>query len=279
MLEAGRHREARQLLQQALGEAPGDPDLQVFAVRISERAGDVAEARRQLANALVADPTHFNARAALYDLEYHAKNYAVAEEVITGLIRENPRSTVLLAAYARLMLVTLHLPKSRALVNEALRIDPEAQSARLVDILLSIVEGNKGRAQVQLEELVADDPDGIDVAYTLLVTLAEERRNREALELARQLLRADPDNVDLVETIIELRVLTHWLALSLWPLTRFGWVGSAAMWAGAVGIMQLGRHGSGGAFFMVFASLYLAYAVYSWVYTPVMTRWVRSRGA
>jgi predicted Zn-dependent protease len=280
LLEVGRVREARELLHRALSENPGDPDLHVFAARIATRTGDLAEARRQLSNALASDPTHFGARAELCDLEWTTKDYAAAEQIITELIREAPRNAALLASYARLMLVTLHLPKARALVNEALRLEPEDETARLVDVLLSTVEGDRRRADAQLQDLVAEDPDGYYVAHMLLVALIEQNRNREALALARQLMRAHPDDEDLVQTVVDLAVATHWLSWPLWPLRRFGWAASAALWLGAVTFVQVGRsQGWPWQAAVAFAVLYLTYVIYSWVYTPVMTRWIRSRGA
>lgn len=279
LLEVGRIREARELLQRAFGEHPGDPDLHVFAARIATRTGDLDEARRQLGRALAANPTHVGARAQLCDLEWTTKDYAAAELITTQLIREAPRNAALLAIYARLMLVTLHLEKARALVNEALRIDPNDETARLVDVLLSTVEGDRHRADAQLEDLVTDNPDGYDVATLLLMALIEQKRNREALALARQLLRASPDDDALVETVIELAVATHWLSWPLWPLQRFGWAASAFLWLGAAVFAQVGRSQGwpweGAA---AFASVYLGYVIYSWTYTPLMTRWVRSRG-
>ena len=52
--------------------------------------------------------------------------YVDAEEIITGLIRDYPEEAELFAFYARLMLVTFHLPKARALlmkVGELLKRD------------------------------------------------------------------------------------------------------------------------------------------------------------
>lgn len=278
LLEVGRLHEAAQVLGQALADNPDDPDLHVYAANIAEGQCDVDGARVQLARALSLDPMHSRARAALFDLEYAADNYPEAEELITGLIRDEPANASLLALYARLMLVTFHLEKSRALVDEALRRDPDDDVARTVDVLLSIVEGRFDRASVQMEVLVADDPDSLDVAHTLLLWLVEEGRHREALELARQLLRAEPDDPDLIDSIVELRALTHPLAWPLWPTTRFGWAGSAGTWV--IVLVALGMlHQVEPVLTGFLSGLYLAWVAYTWAYGPLMKRWLRRRGA
>ncbi|MDH5676937.1 MAG: tetratricopeptide repeat protein [Myxococcales bacterium] len=277
LLDVGRLHDAEQLLQRELSADPADPQLCVYAARVAVGRDDPEEARRQVALALAADPTHFTARALLHDLEEEAGNYAEAELLIVDLIGEDPDNGALLATYAQLMLRTFHLEKARALVNEALRRDPDDETARLVDVLLATVEGDRARAGVQLADLIADNPEGRRVAWMLFIALVEQARHREALAIGQQLLRDEPDDQELIDHLITLRAATHPLALPLWPMSKFGWAASAAIWGGAVVLMTLMRH-TKSPWVAALGVLYLVWVIYTWVYPPMMTRWLRHRG-
>ena len=277
LLEVGRAQEAGELLARALSESPESASIRVLSARVALLQGDVEEARTQVGRALSLEPTSFEARWLLYALERQADRHAQAEEVLTELLREYPEAPDLLAEYGSLMLETLHLEKARQLTDEALRLDPENRSARATDSLLALCEGNRERAGHRVAELIGDDPDSREAAYTLLAHLVEERRTREALELSQELLRIDPKNEHLLEAIVELRMATHPLALPLRPLQRFGWAGSAAIWFGAIVVLRwAGRAEVPWA--LPLAGLYLAWVLYSWIYPPLMKRWLRARG-
>jgi predicted Zn-dependent protease len=278
LLEVGRPAEARQLLSSAFAERPDDPDLRLYAARIALLEGDAREARRQLEGTLLHDPQSFQARYLLYFIDLDEGRHAEAEQRIVDLIRDHSHDPRLLASYADLMLRTLHLDKARRLVGEALRLDPQCRDARLCDALLSTVEGRRDRSDRQLADLVAQDPEAQKVAGALMVVLIDRNRPREALEIARQLLRVQPQNARLVDLIVALRAQTHWLAWPIRPLQRFGWGGSAAIWLGAVLVLGLLQR-TQSRLALAAALVYLAWVVYSWTYTPAMTRWLRARGA
>lgn len=277
LLEVGRLREASALLAREVAERPDDPDLGVLAGRIALDEGDRAEARRQLEQSLARSPSHREARLWLFVIEEADGHYGEAERLITGLIREDPEQAPLIALYARLMMRVFQLEKARKLTDEALRLDPTDETARLTDVLLSTIEGDPARARAHLSDLIEDDPDGEAVTRALMVSLVERRRYAEALALAQQLLRIFPADENLLELIVELRVATHWLAWPLWPMQRFGWGGSVAVWIGAVVVIRvLGR--TPGPVAGAFAGGYLLWVIYTWSYRPLMTRWIRARG-
>jgi predicted Zn-dependent protease len=277
LLEVGRLPEARQLLGELLGQAPGDPDLCVYAARVALADDDLEEGRRQLEAALGRDPEHFAARYLLFHVELHVQHYTEAEEIITRLIREDPEDPDLLNQYAGLMLTTLHLDKARVLADEALRLDPSHRGARLTDVVLSTVEGRRDRAGARLSDLVHDDPEAHDVAYGLLVSLAEQGQNEDALRLCQELMRSEPDNEGLIETAVALRAATHWLALPLRPMQRFGWGASAAIWIVAIIAFRF-LDGAKSTWMLTALGIYLTWVLYTWIYMPLMTRWLRARG-
>ncbi len=277
LLEVGRVDDARELVGGLLAEAPNDPDLHWYAARAALLNGDVDEGRRQIEAALGSDPGHFGARFLLFRIEMHTGRGAEAEQLVTDLIREQPEDADLLTEYADLMIQTLHLDKARALTDEALRLEPDNRSARITDVLLSTIEGQRSRAGTQLTRLVRENPDARDVAYTLLQNLTENGRSREALVLCQEMMQSDPGNQNLVDLAIALRVQTHPLALPLWPMQKFGWRASAAIWLGAALSIGLLRQ-TNSMWAVSLVSVYVVWVVYTWVFEAIMTRWFRARG-
>jgi hypothetical protein len=93
----------------------------------------------------------------------------------------------------------------------------------------------------------------------------------------RGILRAAPDNESVVEAMVESRVASHWTTVPLWPLTRYGWIGSGVLWAIAVGSFLLTRVFSPDLTGPLIA-VYLVYVVYSWVWPPLLKRWLKAKG-
>lgn len=111
----------------------------------------------------------------------------------------------------------------------------------------------------------------------VLVVIALQQRGdlREARRVAQELVRAQPDNEQLVDLARSLTVQAHWSMLPLWPMQKWGWGASFALWLIAiVGIRALGKVNdtAGG----VFAIVFLIYVVYSWVWPPILRRLLRA---
>jgi len=277
LLEVGRVDEASQLLEHALSSEPDSAQLRTLAARIAIARRDYASAREQIGAALDLAPRDYLARWLLYAIEHDEDRYSEAERVLIELIRDHPNDAFLLAEYADLMLLTLHLEKARQLVDESLRLDPEGEVGRRTDALLRLVEGDREGANERVQSLIRDDPKSRRTALTLYRHLIEQHRQREALDVAKQLLRANPSDEALIAAIVDLRAQTHWLALPIRPLQRFGWAGSAGIWLGFIVIANFARR-TDAVWAGAILAAYLAWVVYSWTYMPIMTRWIRARG-
>lgn len=278
LLDVERFDEARQLLARALREDPNDLQSLYLAGRVELEAGRPEAARGFVADTLARQPDHVGARLLLFRLHLEGKAHPQAEEVILGLLREFPEDGGLYAFYARLMMETLHLEKARALLDESLRLAPEGHLGRCLDILLRVIEGREAEAERRLGALVAEDPEASHVAWTCIGVLTARGRFREAMALARELLRASPDDPEVLEALINLRQQSHWTMVPLWPFARFGWGGSAAMWAIGVGGATLFSRFVSASAAGLFVGVYLAYCLYSWVWPPLLRRWLVWRG-
>lgn len=277
LLEMGRTQAARERLGALLRQDPTDVEVLVRLARADHLDDAEQQALEHVEGALGADPTHEGARFLRASILTELKRHAEAEEMLLDLLRENPRDADYLAAYARVMLLSLELEKAGRLAQEAIRVEPENQSALLVHGVIASVRGRNEEAETSLAKLMADDPESLQVLWLLFHMLVEARRYREAERVGQQLLRLDPGNEDVVEALVELRVATHWAAWPLYPLLRWGWAASAALWVLAVvgGRYLVGWNPAVG---ITVLTTYLLLVVYSWTYQPIFKRWVRGRG-
>lgn len=277
LLDVERPADARRVLAPALLRHPDDADLLTLAARVEDDAEDKLESRRLVAEALRRDPDHFVARLLHYRHLLQDQRNAEAEEQILALLRERPASATLLSLYAQLMLETMHLDKARALVDEALRLDPEDDLAQVLDVLLAVVHGHDTAARDRLMRMVAQSPEARHVVWMAVTVLAARHDNRAALELAQALVRGAPNDQAALEVAVELRARTHPLAWPLWPVQRFGWYGSAGAWMVAVGGAQALRAWAPGAL-PVFLVVLITWLIYSWVVPSALRRHLKKRG-
>ncbi|MCK4867559.1 MAG: tetratricopeptide repeat protein [Alphaproteobacteria bacterium] len=277
LVERGRFEQARKMLPEAFSLGPDDFDNHCLAGRVALELEDYEAAYSSVARALELHPSSIDAGLLMFSVHRHSGQFPDAERIILELLRDNPDDSQMFACYAELMLRTLHLEKAGALAAEALRLDPTQSLARMVNLLVRIIEGDREGAVAELEELVRDDPNALQAAWGIVAVLQSEHRYGEALDVMRGILHSAPDDGSIVEALVELRTASHWSTIPLWPLNRYGWLGSAALWALAIGSFMLSRSYAPG-LTTPLVTIYLVYVVYSWVWPPLLKRWLRSRG-
>lgn len=273
LLDRRRVEPARALLARALREHPDDAELLFQSARADVLTDRAADARSTLAQLLRLAPEHRSARWLLFHIEMDDGRLPAAEELVLGLLREMPTSPQFLAGYSRLMLRALHIEKAKALADEALRQDPQDQDALRARTLCDIVERPSRTDSAALARLLAASPDDAYTLRLVVVALAHANRPREALALARELLRHQPDDRNLLEMVMALRTQSHWSLWPLWPMQRWGWYGSIGLWVAVIALYQVLRRVAPDALGPV-SMVVLAYVVYSWVWPPLLRRWM-----
>jgi len=273
LLDRRRVFQARQLLRTALEAHPDHPDLLFEAARADAIEDKNASARATLGEVLRHEPQHFNARVLLVALLTDDGELVEAERVVLSLLHEYPQSPYLYAAYARVMLRALNIPKARALANEALRLAPDDEHALRARALCDVIELPRGTDSAALGRLIAHNPEDQHTLALMVAALSHDGRHREALRGAKALLRADPNNRDWLANVRILSMQTHWSMLPLAPLQRFGWGGAIGLWIGSILLVQvLSRTVPSIA---VQASwIIFGYCIYSWVWPPLLRRWL-----
>ncbi|MBZ0113356.1 MAG: tetratricopeptide repeat protein [Thermoanaerobaculia bacterium] len=276
LIEIGRLGDAKRLLGQAIAHEPENPRGELLAGHIALLEGNTAAAETYASAALARDPHNLATGELLYEILAQQKRWAEAERIVIELIRAHPTDADLFASYCHLMLCTLHVDKASELSKEALRLDPQNDRARLMGVLVGLVRGDAS-TQYQVEKLVSEDPESRWVVTLLFTSLVDQKRFEEALRVGQQLLRANPNNTALTEALVELRMQTHWIAAPARPLARWGWFGAAALWVLALVTIRLAS-ALQSTVALWLAGAYLAYCLYTWIYPPLLRRWIRHRG-
>lgn len=273
LLDRRRVAQARGVLGAALACNPRDVLLLLQSARADYLEDRYDSCRETLGRILQSAPTHFGARWLLLVVLIEEGMLVDAEQLALALLHENPRSAELYAAYSRVMLRALLLPKARDLATEALHLDPSNESALRAIALCDIVELRRGSDSEALHKLLSEHPEDQHTLALMVAALAQAGRYREALQGGRQLLRFQPDDPRWLSMTRELLIQTHWSMLPLWPLQRFGWSASIAMWIGGILLARLlGQVWP--ALAGPFTTAVLGYALYSWIWPPLIRRWM-----
>jgi len=269
-IERRRLEDARRILGQGLKEFPQDPDLLFHSAQVEWLADRNKEAEATARQVLVIDPTHAPARQLLASLLMASGEFADAELLLISLLRDYPESADLYGRYSRLMLRTLHLDKAEQLAREGLRYSPENDECLMAAALCETARSG-ARPNEGLAKLLQAHPESLSSVHALVVALVDAGRISEAHRIARSALRSDPANLHLVSLVRELHIQNHWSMKPLWPLQKWGWGASAAMWLGGIVVIR-GLSQSAPELATPVAFFWLGYCIYSWVWPPLIRR-------
>jgi len=271
--ERRRFDDARALLGEVLPRHPAEPEL-LFHVAYIEYLTDNYPAAETAVNSLLAvDPGHVGGRDVLQGIYAETKRPAEAEQVLISLLRDYPEDPHFYARYSMLMLKCLQADKAMNLAAEALRLDPDNHSAQLAMTTARLIDGKGNAAEHDLARLVKNHPESMGTLAMVVASLVDQGRNREALAVAQEMVRAYPDESAYVDLVVGLRKVTHWSLLPMWPMAKFGWAGSAALWV--LGIFLIRGTESMGTWGDVLFGIWLFYIVYTWAWPPLLERWLQ----
>lgn len=271
LIERRRFAQARSVVSGGLRDYPESTELQYLAAYVDYSQGrhqDAIETARQV---LARDPQHYGTRILLAELHEARREYAEAERLWLDLLQEYPASPDCYAAYADLLLRTLHLEKAEQLVLEGLRLDPSHENCLYEAALIEMIRGNS-RNNEYLQRLVREHPERLNTLIALIVALEERGDTRSALRVAQQLLRTRPNSEPCVNLVRQLRLRRHWSLLPLYPMQRWGWGGAAAVTVAGLTLVRVAEHSLSARLATGIVLVWLAYVIYSWVWPPLLKK-------
>lgn len=224
-------------------------------------------------NVLTRDPENQSARLLLFELLKEKNELGKAEQIILQLLREYPEHAPYYGLYSNLTIRAMQFSKARSLAQEGLKYDPDDRGCLAAYSLCDLIDNRSKETARSLQQLTANHPQALRTLSLTLANLQSRGRHREAYRIAQEMLRTQPDNQDIVEIASELKAVTHWSMLPLWPIARWGWPAAIGIWfgglvlIGAIGEVYPNAKG-------VLAICLIVYAIYSWVWPPLLRRWI-----
>jgi tetratricopeptide (TPR) repeat protein len=276
MLERQRLASAKMRLNEALQHFPDHPELLLQSARLEYLEDRNGAALTTLQQVLRLTPDNEQARFLLFALKRDEGALADAEQVIVSLLHDYPEHAPFYGSYGDLMIRAMNLPKARALADEGLKYDAEDAMCLVVRTLCDLIERPTGASSHALQQLLVRSPQSTYTLILLRAALADRGDYRGALRIAQELVRAEPANGDFVQAVQELKVVTHWSMLPLWPMQRWGWGAAIGLWLAINVILRvLASQGAEWADLTIALSFgFLAYVIYSWVWPPLLRRWM-----
>jgi predicted Zn-dependent protease len=272
LLDRRRYDQAERLVADGLHTHPDSVRLLYFSAFIDWVRDRNQAAQSTLGRILAQDPGHYGAQVMLGQIHRESNRLADAEQVWIALLRDFPEDADLYGHYGSLMLGALNIDKARRLAGEGLRHDPEHAHCLFVAAACDLIDGRQLGDNERLAELLRAHPEHIRTGLMLVAALEDRGQDRQAMRVAQQLLRSQPDSPELVDMVRQFRLKTHWTMLLLYPLQRWGWTASVAMWAAVVfGLTALTPQlpkGASGAIVLG----WLGYCLYSWIWPSILRR-------
>lgn len=270
-MERSQWRRAQEAVHRGLQHSPDHVDLLYAKARL-DFLSESPCALDSVGDVLAQAPQHPGARLLLARIQGEHGRQAEAEQVLLELLRESPQDSDLLCHYAFLLLRAGQTGKARALAAEAARFAPEDLMVLSTLALLDLAEGRAPSDMGALGKMLDLYPEAEATLRTLAFSLAERMQLSAAREAVALLVRRSPNDHHVVRLAAHIAYLSHWSMRPMYPLLRWGWAGSFGLYGGFIALTTLGRGVLPPPLLLAVSVGWLAYALYSWVYPPLLKR-------
>lgn len=198
---ASSHRErsdpsaARSLLEKFLILNPEQDDVRARLAEMQQTQGDFAGAEKSWKKVLEQDPDNPDARMALAGLYDARGDTATAVAAYAAYLESNPDDVPVLTRLGQLEYIRGRVEPARDLLDRALRLAPDNESALFWRALIDQDKGDWSAAVERMERVavVSRDPG---VSIRLAGAYARLGRSRDALRVFKRLQKLQPDNPD-----------------------------------------------------------------------------------
>jgi tetratricopeptide (TPR) repeat protein len=284
LFQQSRHEMAEQELRQALAQDPNLPLAHsLLGLCLSRRnVYDQATSAAQQAVHLAPDmPFSYYALASIL---YDRNRYPEAEEAIGEAIALDPYEADQFGLLSAIKFEQRKWPAALQAAEQGLAIDPESvRCANLRALALNKLGRSDGAADM-LETALAKDPENADAHANLGWTRLQQGRSQESLAHFREALRLNPESqwarAGIVEALKSRNLVYRWL------LAYFMWISrlsEGAQWGVIIGayvgylvLREVANKSPDLAIWIQPALwLYIAFAVLTWIGTPVFNLLLR----
>lgn len=274
LLDAGQPQRALDALAQVAGAAE---DAEALAIRASAYlAMEKPQTARESATAgLALDPQDTTLLAILAEAHLAEGDLPGAERALLEAIRLEPESSDLIAGYAIVVARAGLFDKAKKLAARAQELEPAARAVYRAHFVIATLEGRTQDAEAISRTWLAEHPDDASALMTSGLLLSSVGRAEAGLRRSRDAVALDPSVAEgAQEGLLEQRLLAHPALLPLWPFQKFGVGGSWGIGIGGILILRALGFGTAS---VVWALIYIALCVYSWIAPGLLRRHLRRR--
>jgi predicted Zn-dependent protease len=264
---------AQQAIQRGFALEPDHAGLRYLQAYVDYHGERNQQALDTLDDLLVDEPEDFDAHLLRARVLRDLGQLGESERALLDLLRANPANAQLLAHYAMTMLRAGQVDKADGLLREAMRLAPEDTLVLTVAALNDMAHGRPVREGRPLDALVRSEPDAELSLRLMAYSLFREHKLGAAEEAVRALVRLSPGDASNIQLAAAIRYNRHWSMLPLYPIMRWGWGASIAIYVGVFVALRAARGVVPEHWINAFVLLWLAYVIYSWVWPGLLKRW------
>ncbi|MBI2807218.1 MAG: tetratricopeptide repeat protein [Planctomycetes bacterium] len=160
----GDYRNALDSFDYALTFRPQDPVLIYNAAQCYDRLGDTKHAEELYGYCIQRDPKHGDARLALVSLKYRTGRAVEANQQILEWLQKDPNAADGYVADAWRLRQEKAYPLAQRRLQQALSLDGQNRLARTEMAILYELQGMPERSLVLYQEILARDPNQLEIA-------------------------------------------------------------------------------------------------------------------
>jgi tetratricopeptide (TPR) repeat protein len=272
-LERERFDRAEAAIAEGLRLAPESTTLLRLSAELAYARDAFALASAQTDAVLAREPQDYAGRLLKSRIARATGALGDAEASLLDLLADHPADPHLLSEYALTCLHGGQIDKARKLAAEALRIDPACELALVALTAIDTLLEQPIERQAALKTLLEQNP-GARHTLKLLIGAQLTQLDAGAQAASAQLVRAAPNDPYAIELARAVRFQNHWTMLPLKPLMRFGWGGAIALYVAGMLFFNLTRGVLPPPIHFALVMLWLCYVIYSWVWPPLLKRYL-----
>ncbi|MFC4409552.1 tetratricopeptide repeat protein [Chungangia koreensis] len=262
-LEMKRLPEAEIHIINALQLDPSHPEALYTMACILHAKDDYMEARKLCEQAL---KNGYDQGACYYligSTYEEEKNYTEAESAYLKFLKNEPDSGFAHAVYGSIMLTVGQKEKAFALLEEAMRLDPENERVTQEMLHYAFATSDKKNQQVLLQNLMENGSSEIRKLVNLAVYHQLKDENKIAKEYFVQAYLMDPSNEKLLQILEDHDRSTHPIFFYEGPMMKIG--GPIVIWLSFIVLLFLFKTLNLVVPLAIVVCVYLAFVVYTWL--------------
>ncbi len=281
LLEFAQYVRAEKEIRIMLGRYNQNMHLLYLLAYVDFQLGRYPECEKRLRWLIKHDPQHPGPRYQLFRLREKMGAHAEAELMMRRMIADFPEHVCFVSEYAHMLLAQGSLGRANNLALEALNREPENTVGRLVHLVYECLETENGpetpHIRAELKQIVAENPEHHSSLLGLGLTLQAQGPSPQAIRIWQLLHEVAPNDEAVKETLIDLQLKGHPLALPLWPVYQLGLWHSMAFVAFGITVLIALQSLIPSLMPISIAALLTIYAVYVVGYAPTFKYLARSR--